>query len=174
MWWRTWTSPPPPCVIDALTKRVEQGSLAIRLVTEAVKSGGRRLGESHYPGKIETTMDRVAARVWCRAFTSLSDARRQAGDEVLTFVPAYPPFLQHPASRVGTIKRCPHRTKRDAGRWILTRCATRSVRANEVPALCHPHNPVGRVFGRKELSAIAQDLLASWPSGMFAMKSIAI
>lgn len=77
------------------------------------------------------------------------------GDEVLTFTPVYPPFLHVP---------------KDAGRGIVTVPLTEidgritfdfpAMKAALTPRtklvmLCSPHNPVGRVWTRAELQALA-------------------
>jgi cystathionine beta-lyase len=83
-------------------------------------------------------------------------ALAEAEDEILTFVPAYPPFLSAPGLRGRTSKTVP--LTRENARWTLDLDAFRKAISPRTKALlfCNPHNPVGRAFGREELAAVAE------------------
>lgn len=77
-------------------------------------------------------------------------------DAILLLTPIYPPFL-------GVLKEQQRRmveyrmTVAD-GRWLLDLKALRDLVERERPKmflLCHPHNPLGRVFSAGELAGIA-------------------
>jgi cystathionine beta-lyase len=78
------------------------------------------------------------------------------GDEVVTFVPAYPPFLSAPGMTGRAAKTVP--LTRENGRWTLDLDDFRKAiaRRTKVLLFCNPHNPVGRKFGREELAAVAE------------------
>lgn len=81
----------------------------------------------------------------------------QPDDTVLTAVPVYPPFLSAPLNAGRPVTRVPLREER--GRWTFD---WEEMEAAVNPRtrlflLCHPHNPVGRVWDRAEL-----DRLADW------------
>ena len=145
----------PPCVIDALTKRVEQGFFGYPIVTEAVTRAVVAWAESHYRWQIEPQWI-----VWLPGLVPgihvACQTLAESGDEVLTFVPAYPPFLSAPRVTGRTIKTVP--LTHEGGRWTLDLDALRNAISPRTKLLlfCHPHNPVGRVFGRQELCAIAE------------------
>jgi cystathionine beta-lyase len=80
----------------------------------------------------------------------------QPGDGVFTSTPVYPPFLHAPANfgqRLVTTPLVLH-----GQRWEWDWNATEAALAENVRLfmLCNPHNPVGRVFDRDELTRIAQ------------------
>jgi cystathionine beta-lyase len=79
------------------------------------------------------------------------------GDEVLTFTPVYPPFLSAPEFAERAVVKVPLALG-SGGRWemdldALERALTPRSR---LLLLCSPHNPVGRVWSREELTALAE------------------
>lgn len=79
----------------------------------------------------------------------------EPGDEVLTFVPIYPPFFGAITDHGRVAKHLP--LVRGAERWemdfeALERAVTPK---SKLLMLCHPHNPTGRVWTREELSTLA-------------------
>lgn len=76
-------------------------------------------------------------------------------DEILTFTPVYPPFLTL-AERAG--RRTVRIPLAHAGSsWIIDWDALEAAITprSKLFWLCHPHNPTGTVFGRKELLRLA-------------------
>ncbi|MBK8335458.1 MAG: putative C-S lyase [Sterolibacteriaceae bacterium] len=145
----------PPCVIEALRERVDHGvfgygSPPMSLAGAVVEALQRDHGWSIDPDWLVWLPGLVSAlNIVCRAVGD-------AGDEVLTATPVYPPFLSAPCysgRRVTTVdlRRTDSRWTWDAGR--LERAVTPRSR---LLMLCNPHNPVGRVFSREELTSIAQ------------------
>lgn len=77
------------------------------------------------------------------------------GDEVITFTPVYPPFLTSITDH-GRVARQVPLAQSDAGwqiDWDALEAAVTS--AARLLMLCHPHNPVGRVWTEGELSRLA-------------------
>jgi cysteine-S-conjugate beta-lyase len=78
------------------------------------------------------------------------------GDEIMTAIPVYPPFLSAPGFAYRQVKTIP---LIDTGnRWMMD---LDTLRNNLTPRtslflLCNPHNPVGRAFDAEELSALAE------------------
>lgn len=78
------------------------------------------------------------------------------GDGVCTLTPVYPPFLQAVAE---TGRRLDHSTMvRGEGRYEIDLDALRAAidARTRLLLLCTPHNPLGRVFDREELEAVAE------------------
>ncbi|HOP41813.1 MAG TPA: PatB family C-S lyase, partial [Geobacteraceae bacterium] len=78
------------------------------------------------------------------------------GDEVLSAVPVYPPFLYAPRNARRNLATTSF--VESDGRWVLDyadmeRAITSRTR---LLLLCNPHNPVGRALSREELSRIAE------------------
>jgi cystathionine beta-lyase len=88
--------------------------------------------------------------VACRAFSA-------PGDGLLTLLPVYPPILRLP-DNVGLTRDAVDLTRGSDGRYevdwdAFERAITPRTR---MFILCNPHNPVGRVFTRDELSRMAE------------------
>ena len=80
----------------------------------------------------------------------------EEGDEVLTLVPVYPPFLSAPRYAKRGLVRVPLREA--ANRWSIDfdRVKASVTERSRLFMLCNPHNPVGRVFERPELVKLAE------------------
>lgn len=114
----------PDCVIRALRGRVDEGVYGYPVVTWAVTRAVVAWAESHYRWRIEPPWIVwlpglvPGIHVACQTLT-------KAGDEVLTFVPAYPPCLSAPRVTGRIIKAVP--LTHDGGRWTLDLDALRSA-----------------------------------------------
>ncbi len=145
----------PECVLRALRERVDQGLFGYPVVTEQVARAVIAWAATHYQWRIEPEW-----LVWLPGLVPgihlacLALAGR--GDEVVTFVPAYPPFLSAPGMTGRAAKTVS--LTRENGRWTLDLDDFRKAiaRRTKVLLFCNPHNPVGRSFGREELEAVAE------------------
>ena len=97
------------------------------------------------------------------ALSSFINAFCNKGDEVVTFCPTYPSYLDHTEMSGATIKTVP--LKLQAGKWsfdpielrkVLIRPQTKAFIFNS------PHNPTGKVFSRDEIKTIS-DILDDCP-----------
>jgi cysteine-S-conjugate beta-lyase len=109
-------------------------------------------GLSADPGRVLLVSELVQAMHACvAAFSS-------PGDGILVLTPVYPPFFGAVRDQGRTLVE--HRLHRqsDSGRYEFDAHALREqVRSARprVALLCHPHNPVGRVWSSAELQVIA-------------------
>jgi cystathionine beta-lyase len=78
------------------------------------------------------------------------------GDDVLTLVPVYPPFLSAPRNSGRGLVRVP--MHEEGNRWSIDfdRLKAAITPRTRLLLLCNPHNPVGRVFERAELERLAE------------------
>lgn len=90
----------------------------------------------------------VGLNVVCRAFG-------EPGDDVLTAIPVYPPFLSAPVNSTRNTVRVPMAEKNGVWRWDIAALERAITPKSRLLLLCNPHNPVGRVFPREELQSIA-------------------
>ncbi|MBI4963576.1 MAG: putative C-S lyase [Desulfomonile tiedjei] len=144
----------PPAVIDALHRRVEHGVFGYTAAPEELVRVVQAMLKSSYGWQVEREW-----LVWLPGLvTGLNAACRavgQDGDDVLTAVPVYPPFLTAPRhSRRNIIKvslECP------LDKWAFDFAALKKAITSRTRLflLCNPHNPVGRVFSREELTELA-------------------
>ena len=145
----------PPAVIDALRQRVEHGVFGYTGPTpEAADAVVEMLGRDHgwtidpswlvwLPGLVS------GLNVTCRAVG-------EPGDDVLTLVPVYPPFLSAPRNSGRGLVRVPMHEQ--GNRWTIDfgRLKAAVTPRTRLLLLCNPHNPVGRVFDRSELERLAE------------------
>lgn len=145
----------PPAVVDALRQRVEHGVFGYTGPTpEVVEAVVEMLARDHgwavdpdwvvwLPGLVS------GLNVTCRAVG-------EPGDDVLTLVPVYPPFLSAPRNTGRSLVRVPMQS--DGNRWTIDfeRLAAAVTPRTRLLLLCNPHNPVGRVFDRAELERLVE------------------
>ena len=78
------------------------------------------------------------------------------GDDVITAVPAYPHFLSAPLHFHRNLINVPLRETSNHWDFDYNRFEQAIAPKTRLFMLCSPHNPVGRVYTREELSAIAK------------------
>lgn len=145
----------PPAVIEALHERADHGIFGYTSVPPELTDAVLTMLKEEYGWQAEAEW-----LVWLPGLvTGLNVACRAAlggGDDILTFVPVYPPFMSAPRnSRRGLIK-VPLREQE--GSWELDIEALKAAISEKTRLLllCNPHNPVGRVWSRDELSILAE------------------
>lgn len=144
----------PPCVLDALSRRVEHGVFGYAIPTLELNQAVVSWAASHYAWQIEP--DWIVwlpglvsgLHVTCLAFTA-------GGQEVVTFTPVYPPFLAAPRATGRDLVTVP--LVLQDNHWTVDAAALDRAltSATKLLLLCNPHNPVGRAFTGAELAAIA-------------------
>jgi len=146
----------PPEVIAALQARVDHGVFGYARPVPAMTAAVVAMLQARHGWTIEPAWLVwlpglvVGLNVAARAF-----ARR--GEAVLCTPPVYPPFMTAPAHQGRAVLTAPLALNSAERRWeidwdALERAVTPQTR---LFFLCHPHNPVGRVFRRDELTRLA-------------------
>ncbi len=145
----------PPAIIDALHARIDH----------------RVFGYADpWPSFVEALSEGIARDhawrihpdwlVWLPGvFTGFNVAVRavgQPGDGVFTATPVYPPFLHAAANFDQRLVTAPLAHKGTRWEWDWPATAAALQENVRLFMLCNPHNPVGRVFDRAELSHIAE------------------
>ena len=145
----------PPCVLQAIRDRVDHEVLGYPLAIDEVNEAVRGWAASHYGWQID-----AGWIVWLPGLVAglhvACLACAGAGEEVLTLVPVYPPFLSAPTATGRRLKTVP--LVRGESRWTFDPETVSATLTPQVKLLlfCHPHNPVGRAFDREELAALAE------------------
>ncbi len=144
----------PPSLVEALAKRVEHGVFGYAQPQPSLYETVIGMCESRYGWKIER--DWI---VWLPGLVSglnvTAHAIGEPGDAVITATPVYPPFLTAPKNQgrevISVSLRCTD------GRWEFDweKMEGAVTAKTRLFLLCHPHNPVGRVFNRDELQKVA-------------------
>ena len=144
----------PPAVIRALQQRIENGVFGYTITPDDLNETVMAMLQTQYAWKVEPEW-----LVWLPGLvTGLNVACRavgEDGDDVMTAVPIYPPFLSAPGfSRRNIIKVDMHE---DNNQWQFDfdRLEESITAATKLFLLCSPHNPVGRVFTTAELTTLA-------------------
>ena len=144
----------PPCVVDALRSRVDHGVFGYTVPPDELVDVVCTRFRERYCWPLEPEW-----LVWLPGvvpgLSAACTAYTEPGDDIATFTPVYPPFLQLPRKCGRTVNRIPL-AQQDEGRSILDpdlfeRSLTPRTR---LLLLCQPHNPVGRVFTETELRPV--------------------
>jgi len=79
----------------------------------------------------------------------------EPGDDVMTAVPVYPPFLSAPGFGGRNLIKVPLKENSGCWQFDFDRLEQMITPNTRMFILCNPHNPVGRVFSRSELAELA-------------------
>jgi cysteine-S-conjugate beta-lyase len=145
----------PPAVVDALRDRVEHGVFGYSHASDGAEAAV--LGHLCDEYSWEVPADQI---VWLPGLVSglnvLCRAVGERGDDIVTFTPVYPPFLTAPTLAERGLVAVP--LAMDGERWVMDfdRLEARLTPRTRLLLLCSPHNPVGRVWSREELEALAE------------------
>ena len=154
MWLADMDFQSPPEVMDALRRRVDHGVFGYSRPPEELTEITLNMLKERYgwmvkrhwlvwlPGLV------TGINVSCRA-----TGRR--GDDVMTAIPVYPPFLTAPGFNEKTLTTVP--LIENEKNWTLdfNELEQAVTSRTRLFLLCNPHNPVGCVFTRDELCRLA-------------------
>ena len=144
-----------PEILDALQQRLDHGVFGYTIPYEApieavINYLDRQHGYSAKASWLNFLPGLVPAiNLCCHAFT-------EPGDSVMTATPVYPPFISAPDYAERELIKVPLCLD-GQDRWTLDIDAMEgAIQAHtKIFVLCSPHNPVGRVFSKQELTALA-------------------
>jgi len=145
----------PACVRDAVKQRAEHPVYGYEEMPRSAFEAqcgwmARRHGLALEPGELfysHSVVASIAAAI--AAFT-------EPGDEVVVQPPIYPPFVSAVRHSGRTVLSNPLRTDAEGiYRFDLEGLEKQITPKTKLLLLCSPHNPVGRVWERQELEALA-------------------
>lgn len=156
LWVADMDFPSPEPVVRALRERVEHGVYGYgfegpEFAEVFVDRVQKRYGWTIAPEALVLIPGVIPGfNVACHALTA-------PGDGLLMQLPVYPPILRSPTNHGLTRDGAMLGRGRD-GRYVVDLDAFRAAIHSRTRAfiLCNPHNPVGRVFTRDELAAMAR------------------
>lgn len=141
----------PPAVIVALERRIAHGCLGYPVASKALVDTVLAHLQREYAWTVEPS-----SLIWLPGVvTGLNLACRAIDGDVLTATPVYPPFLSAPGLAGRHLARVALRLEDGAWRLDLAAMEAALTPQTRLFLLCHPHNPVGRVWRREELVEIA-------------------
>ena len=142
----------PPAVVETLRRRIEHGVFGYGHPWPALEESVLAHLEGEYGWRVEAEWI-----VWLPGLvTGLNVACRAVDGEVLTATPIYPPFLSAPRFSGRPLNRIELACVDGRWQWDKIALQNASTAATKLFLLCHPHNPVGRCWSRRELQAIAE------------------
>ena len=133
----------PPSLVEALTERVRHGVFGYAHAQQSLYDTVIGMCESRYGWKIEAEWIVWLPGLVC-GINVTSRAIGERGDDAITAVPVYPPFLSGPKNQGRGVVTAPLRLR--DGRWELDQeKMERVVTPKTGPfRLCHGHRRVGR------------------------------
>jgi cystathionine beta-lyase len=143
----------PPAVLAALRERIDHGIFGYTNPPDSLVEAVRDYIRTHHDWEIDPSWF-----VWLPGLVQgINLACRSVGregDAVLTATPIYPPFLKAPGFSHRELIAVPL-AERD-GRWVLDFASLEAAITprTRLLLLCHPHNPVGRVWNEAELGEL--------------------
>ncbi len=143
-----------PAVIDALRQRVEHGVYGYTDASQELVDVIRQMLKKEYGWEVSEKW-----LVWLPGLvTGLNVSCRcigGKGDEVITAVPVYPPFLTAPV--FSDRKLVTFNMIKKNGQWVYDFKQLEQVTTSRTKMLllASPHNPTGRVFTSQELTRLA-------------------
>jgi cystathionine beta-lyase len=145
----------PPAVRQALHERIAHGVFGYTLPPPELNDVVVSMLKDQYGWEIEPKW-----LVWLpglvTGFNAACRAVGKEGDDIMTAVPVYHPFLNAPANFNRRLIRVPLREKNRRWYFDFDRIEDAVTQQTRLFMLCNPHNPVGRVFTREELTSLAQ------------------
>jgi cystathionine beta-lyase len=154
LWVADMDFPSPPSVVAALEGRAAHGVYGYQSIPEPFVDALReRLLSRH---AFDVSDDWL---VWLPGVVSglnlACAAYADPDDEVLTIVPAYPPFLSAPSNQGRRLVTVPAPDVDGRCRLPIDDLEEAVTDRTRLVLLCHPHNPLGRVWDHDELRSIA-------------------
>lgn len=151
MWVADMDFPSAPPILEALHGRVNHGVFGYTLCPQQTEAEVLAYLQRQHGLKVSAEQ-----LFWLpglvQGLNLVCRAAGKAGDAVMVNTPVYPPFLSAPvqSSRV----RLAVPLRETEGKWTFDREAMEAAVTPETRLylLCNPHNPVGRVFDRGELT----------------------
>ena len=154
LWVADMDFPVSPAIVEVLHEHVDHGIFGYTIVPDELVDVVVARMASRYGWEIDREWI-----VWLPGLlTGINVACRAVGDpgdEVVTTVPIYPPFLsapKHASRRIITVPLV-----ESNGYWHIDPDELEGALtpATRLLLLCSPHNPAGRVFSREELLSLA-------------------
>ncbi|MBW2409538.1 MAG: PatB family C-S lyase [Deltaproteobacteria bacterium] len=145
----------PPAILQAVHERIEHGVFGYTLPSAELNDVVISRLDDHYGWKIEPKW-----LVWLpglvTGFNVACRAIGEAGDDVMTAIPVYHPFLSAPANFNRRLIRVPLMEINRCWYFDFDRIEEAITPQTRLFLLCSPHNPVGRVFSAEELTTLAR------------------
>ncbi len=144
----------PPAVIAALHRRIDHGVFGYPSVPPELIAAVLSMLQAQYAWEVKPEW-----LVWLPGLVTglnvVCRAVAEPGEEVLTAVPIYPPFLSAPTLSGRLLRTLPLIEAAGRRTFDFDRLESSITPRTRLFLLCNPHNPVGRVYTKEELHRLA-------------------
>ncbi len=144
----------PPEVINAAKEAVDHGNYGYGKPPHTLPEIVVARMEECYGWTIEPNWIIWLPGMVC-GFNVACRACGQSGDEVLSSIPVYPPFLSAPGNFDQQLVRVPMVLENERHELDFDALENAATEQSKTFLLCHPHNPTGTIFSRPELERFA-------------------
>lgn len=144
----------PPAIIHALQQRVAQGVFGYAAPMPSLIEAIQQHLLQHHAWYVEPSWLLPLPGLVC-GLNIVCRAVGQEGDGVISFTPVYPPFMSAPRLSGRQLQAVPLQRDADCWYWDEAELARAVTPTSRLLLLCNPHNPVGRVWSRRELQQVA-------------------
>lgn len=154
MWVADMDFPAPKAVNDAITERAQHGIYGYTFINETVYDAVTSWLQNHHDWKVDPSSLTFSPSV----LTSLYNAIKvftNPGDQILIQTPVYTPFFNVIKDAGREIVRNPLHFNGESYEINFEDLEAKMQEGVKAFVLCSPHNPVGRVWTRDELTKMA-------------------
>ncbi|MBT8372767.1 MAG: PatB family C-S lyase, partial [Deltaproteobacteria bacterium] len=144
----------PPAVIKALQQHVADGVFGYTIPPPELNEVVITMLKTRYGWAVKPEWLVWLPGLVC-GLNVACHAVGEAGDDVMTTVPVYPPFLSAPGYSRRNLIQVPLKEKNNRWQFDFDRLENAITEKTRLFILCNPYNPVGRVFSRQELTTLA-------------------
>jgi cysteine-S-conjugate beta-lyase len=145
-----------PAIVDALQRRASHGIFGYARPVKSTVDAVVGALAARYRWQIDPSWIVWLPGLVC-GLNVATRAFAEAGDEVLSLSPIYPPFTTAPRNSGRVPRSIPLALNAGARRWEIDWDSLEKAVSprTKVFLLCHPHNPVARVWSHAELGKVA-------------------
>lgn len=143
----------PQEIIDAVQERVAHGVYGYALPAPSLKQAVQKYVLDAYDWQVDASSLIFLPGMVC-GFNAACRATAVAGGKVLTMTPIYPPFLSAAKNFDQELLTVPMLDTGDGWRIDFAAFERTLQQGVELFLMCNPHNPVGRVYTREEMTRL--------------------
>lgn len=145
----------PPFINEAIMRRVQHGVYGYAKATPELLDSITAWMKKRHKWEIQNEWISLANGV-VPAYSAAIEAYSEIGDEVIVQTPVYYPLFQSVKHNKRTLITNPLKQVGDDYQMDLEDLKAKITPKTKILTLCSPHNPVGRVWNKQELEAVAQ------------------
>jgi len=155
MWVADMDLPSPPCVLEALQKRLTHPVLGYEEMPNTAYEAQISWIKEHYGVKLKREMMLSSPSV-VTSINMAIEAFSDEGDEIIVQPPIYPPFMDSVKNHKRKLILNPLKNENGYYSIDFEDLEVKITPQTKIVLLCSPHNPVGRVWSEEELKRVLE------------------